>query len=150
MRAARTEDIDLIKDIIVSVWDTISEDGYDHKEWVPNPYRTAYVVVYDDQERPVAILSATPANATAMHAHIHIPPEHRSLKYEIGEELKRFLFAETEFSSIVVYVPVIFENVIGYVKRLGFKEAGRLVKAHRKNGELHDMDILQLRKEGDT
>jgi RimJ/RimL family protein N-acetyltransferase len=143
IRAERTEDIDVIKPVVVSVWDTIAEDGIEHKTWVPNPYRTAYIAVFDD-DTPVGILSAVPMNASALHVHIHIPPESRGSKYEIGAALIEYITEVTEFTTLIAYIPVIYENVRRYAERLGFEDAGLVKRAHLKNGDRHDMTVMQL------
>jgi hypothetical protein len=141
----RTEDRDLIRDLVLSVWDSIAEDGLTAESWEPNFYRRVYLCAYHG-ENPLAVMSAHPINASALQVHIHIPHENRELKYEIGQALIDYVWAEAGFSSLVAMIPVIFPNVEGFAKRLGFVNVGALKRAHKKDGELHDVNVLQLEK----
>ena len=145
VRVDKIEDADVIRDIVLSVWDAIAEDGLQADQWHPNFYRRAYLCVYEG-ENPLAVMSVHPINATSLQVHIHIPHECREKKYEIGQSLIDFVWSETEFKCLVAMIPVIFPNVEGFATKLGFVNVGTLKRAHTKGGELHDVNVLQLER----
>lgn len=138
-------DEEVIKELFLSCWETISEDGQDPEDWRPRFEREGYLIAWDEHE-PVALLSTTSANASILHAHIHIPPEKRDKKYEAGEAILNYIWDNTEFLSIVVYIPAIYQNVIGFVKKMGFVNVGCVRRSYRKNGQIHDLEILQVER----
>ena len=146
VRVERSEDLRLIRDLVLTCWDTIAEDGQNAKDYFPNPSREAYLVAFVGDE-PAGVLTISSANASILHVHIHVDPSQREQKYEIGQALIDYIKGNTEFRSMVVYIPTIYPNVSGFAKRLGFVNVGTAADGFLKNGELHDLEILQRKIE---
>lgn len=142
----RTEDVPVIRDLVLSCWDTIAEDGQESDDWHPNVDRSAYLLARVDG-RPAGILSISSANASILHVHIHIDPQMRDHKYEIGKALIEYVKEYSEFLAMVVYIPTIYPNVSGFATRLGFVNVGTAKRGFRKDGDLHDLTIMQMELE---
>lgn len=150
MKAELTTDIKLITSMVTAVWDEIAEDELKSGLFQPNFYRRTYLCVFDDHGEPLGVLSMHVESTQMIHVHIHIPHGSREEKYEIGQAMIDWIWGETPFTSIIAYVPVIFPNVIGFANRLGFINVGTLSRGHKKDGELHDLQVLQLERGEDN
>lgn len=73
------------------------------------------------------------------------PARKQGLKSAV--EAARWLFENTECMKIVSHIPAFHAASLMFAKVCGMKEEGRLSKAYKKNGELHDLVILGATRE---
>jgi len=142
----RTHDAGLVRDIVGSCWDTIAEDGQEFSDWYPNTAREAYLLATVDK-RPAGILTVSSANASLLHVHPHILPEERRHRIEVGRAWVDYVTEHAPFRAMVAYIPEIYRHVIWFACSLGFEGVGTARRGFLKDGELHDMRILQLEME---
>lgn len=149
VNAYRTTDPDVISPVVMSCWDTIAEDGYSAEGWAPDTLRNAWIAV-EDAGVVMAVLSAFPETAGLISVHPHVAPAYRHRRYDIGQVWIEWLRLNTPYRGLVTYIPVSYPHVFRFAKGLGFINVGRLRRAFRKHGELHDMHVMQLELEDDN
>lgn len=149
IRIAGQDDLADVRSLMLSCWDTISQDGDDRDSFTPSPQRESYILAVV-AGLPAAVLSLSSANGGIVHGHIHVHPGRRKHSDQIGRALLAWLREQDRFRALVVYIPTCCPNVRRFVQRMGFQPVGCVPRAFRKDGEDHDMDILHIALRADT
>ena len=142
-----TEDYALIRSIFCEpeIYDRIADDGSPKVEdFEPiQPCEAVYYLTNDDNN---ALLFLHWKNCATLEGHIQILKEHRGCAMEFGELALKWIWENTEALKITVTIPDLYKDVLGFIKKQGFKDEGICTKSYLKNGILYDQIYLGLER----
>jgi hypothetical protein len=125
-----------------SILNSITEDGAVIDDLYPDVFKEWWLSIISDN-KVIGVCCIHVKTSLSCVGHIHILKEHRkeyskSAGFKILEWVKR----NTPFKQLITEVPVIYPNVINYLKEFEFNEVGVISGAFKKNQKAHDLMIL--------
>lgn len=144
--ANRTFDTDLIKDIMIELWDTVAEDGVKPGEYKPNVDDECWVEMLVG-DKCIGVYRVHALNSATLQIHAQILPEYRKeYSKATGRRILSWISenAEDNYQKVVAEVPTIYPNVIKFVIANGFKLEGVNRLSYRKDGVLYDQCLMGI------
>lgn len=146
----RTFDKDLIRLILTDkrIWDSIAEDGQEAGLFEVDLNKNMFLAV-NSGDVCIGIYILHVFNGCTLQIHANLLPEYRkAFATESGEKMLDWFRdnGPKQYEKLIAYIPEIYPHVYHFTMNRGFNDEGRLTKAHRKNGELHDIHILGLER----
>jgi hypothetical protein len=140
----RVYDEDKIKEIVISMFDDVVEDGTSKSCFDLNVNRDCWVSC----DNYKALFHIQAFNRTTLDLHCYIPRENRSNSKEYGLSVIDWINknAPEMYKKIITQAPSIYRHISIYVLGLGFKKEGSYKKAFLKNGELWDLNLFGLER----
>lgn len=141
---------ELIRKILTDdrIWSTIAEDGQLPGLFEVELDKNIFLGIFNENIcMGIYILHAF--NGCTLKIHANMLPEYRKeYATETGEKILEWFRDEAleKYQKLVAMIPEIYPHVYHFTINRGFNDEGRLIKAHRKNGELHDIHILGLER----
>jgi len=141
----QTQNYEMIKTMLLDdkeLFNRISDDYTNTALWDP---KKSIWVGYFDNEDCMALLSVHEENSIVLNMHMHIPKKNRGKKsFKIGNSLIDYAIehCNKRFVKINVKIPVIYQDVIKFAKKVKFEEEGLDKKSFKKNGKIFDRIIM--------
>lgn len=129
-RVWRCFDSSIALAVMQAMWDEVSEDGCD--DYLPDVVNEHWLSVARGHTF-IGMCRIHQHTSVLWEIHAFILPNHRGNSIGAGTEALRYAREHCE-GRLIVTVPECFENVIKYVKALGFEQQGYSPKSYRKNG----------------
>lgn len=124
---------------------TIADDGETADNYQPDVLNNYFLGIYHGDEL-IAIYIFKQINSATIDCHANIPKRYRrDYSTLCGVEAYNW-FLETEFLKMQATVPEIYQNVVDYLERFGWKREGRLRQSCMRNGKIIDMIMLGITK----
>jgi len=146
----RLYDAELIQDFLTDpeLWELISESGQKTEGFVVPINDSIHWVGLYDKDLLFGILVIHATTVTTGIVHINILKQYRS-KYSTiaGLNCMDYMLYNTEFNKFNTEVPVIYPNVINYLKRFGFKNEGINRLSINKNNMIVDQKSFGITRE---
>jgi len=140
----RTLDVGLCMGVLDDpiIYDAISEDGFTEADKKIDVINDIWLRL-DDGDTNIGVVYFQPKFSHCYDAHIQILPQHRrDYTQKSGEIILQWCKDNLKGCLIYTNVPAFCESVALFLLSFGFEESGRLKKAYKKRGELHDLIIL--------
>ena len=132
IRCERIWDHRVVVQTISALWDEISEDNA--PPYVPDIVNEYYVAIIDE-ETYIGMYRLHQLNSVLWEGHAFILTEHRDRAVDSGDAIKKWIVDNLEGAKkVIANVPECFPNVIGFLKKMGFKEQGYNSDSYTKNG----------------
>ena len=146
----RTYDKNLIRAILTDprIWDSIAEDGQEVGMFEVDLNKNMFLAV-NHKGACIGIYILHVFNGCTLQIHANLLPEYRKdFATESGQKMLDWFRDKSpeKYEKLIAYIPVIYPHVYHFTMNRGFKDEGRLISAHRKNGDLHDIHILGLER----
>ena len=138
MICERTHDELMIREVLDNpeISDRITEDGMTMEDVEIDTKRECWLAVHADGL--VGVFCLLPMSKSSVEIHVHILKECRK-EHSVSSLLEVFKFIlTTSYVKVTAIIPVIYQDVIGFAKKMGFTEEGCNRKSYRKNGQLID------------
>lgn len=144
MIVERTHNQEFVKCFITlpEIFDSVSEDGQAPKDFSPDVNNDYWLVVSEGDEI-IGLYFLHALNSVTLMIHAQILTRYRKEHSRAaGTEVYKWMTENLPFTyqKFVTSVPVIYQNVIKYVKYFGFKHEGTNRKSYLKGGEIIDME----------
>jgi len=131
-RCERIWDHRVVVHTISELWDDIAEDNA--PPYVPDIVNEYYVAVFDEATY-IGMYRLHQHNSVLWEGHAFILKQHRQLAVESGNAIQKWIIENLEGAKkIIANVPECFPSVIGFLKKMGFKEQGYNSDSYSKNG----------------
>ena len=143
----QTNNLDLIKRIFCDpeIYARISDDGSpESKDF--NPVKPCDYVYYLTDDSETCLVYFHWKNSVTLEGHIQILKNHRDKAMEFGSLAKKWVWDNTEAQKIEVTIPVIYQDVLKFIQKQGFKLEGLSKNSYLKNDKLHDQVYLGLER----
>lgn len=143
IEVSRTLDVGLCLEIISrpEIWNVISEDTATVQNNIPDVVKDYWLkIVYDEVVIGVCHLHQKWLNTA--QCHIQILEKHRDFSIESGKCIIKWIVDNTDYHNIYTEVPVIYSNVIDFLKSFDFKESGLIRDCYTKDQKPIDIIIL--------
>lgn len=128
------------------IWGKVADD------FAPPPHEfqpiegPMYIGVTGDGE-PWGLFVLVPHTSTIVEVHTCLLPICWGVNaYEAALGFAEWIWRNTQFDSLITFVPVNNRLALRFAKVSGMVEVGRLPKSFRKNGVLHDQILLSLER----
>ena len=146
--ATLCHDVDFIREVIMELWDDISEDGANKEEWTINPDYAWIECVADGQR--LGLVQLNDFNYTTLQLHMNIRRAYRK-KYtrDITHAGHEWLLKNVDkrIQKYVAMIPELFPNVAKFALDSGWEKEGELSKAYSKCGRLYNLGIYGITKD---
>lgn len=143
--AQRIYDVRVVLAIISEpkIFDAISEDGASMPMVdVINQHWVGFFV----GAKIIGVAQFRQLSSHVWDSHIHILPEYRKEhSAQAGKVITEWFSENLKGSAMVCTVPDTCKNVVRFVESIGFKRCGLIENVWLKNGELHNVNLFQLR-----
>ena len=114
------------------LWDAVAEDNA--APYAPDIINEFWVGVFADKEY-VGMFRLHQLISVLWEGHAFILPDKREHSAGSGEAFKRWIVDNVpDAQKVIANVPECFPNVIGFLKKMGFKEQGYNSHSYTKNG----------------
>lgn len=144
IKIERTEDFELVKNIVYALWDEVSVDGATKENYECNRDNIYLLVRNNEDVLGVYILHAF--NNATLEVHANVLKEHRQkhtldISDAIHSWIKENINPEI-FPKMMARVPEIYPNVIAYIIKSGWKVEGVMEKSIKINDQLLDLYLF--------
>ena len=148
LEAARITDFTWANHCINACWDEISEDNAPH--YTADVINEYWIGLFAD--KMIGCYRIHQINSATWEIHAFILPEHRE-KYSIlsGNSILQWCLDNTDMQKLTCNIPEKFQNVIHFVKHLGFKHEGVNRVSYTKDSQLwnvHNFGLTRHEIEG--
>ena len=147
MRVERTYNAKLVLSVLENptIWDCIAEDGFVKGDYIPDVHGECWLAMYEDDDL-IAVYRLHAHNSATVEGHTHVLPEFRKThsKQTCVEAFKYVL--TTPYHKVIVQIPEIYQNVIDFVKMLGFRQEGINHQSYLKDGKYINQIQLGITK----
>ena len=117
---------------ISELWDEISEDNA--PPYVPDIVNEYYIAVFHEKDF-IGMYRFNQLNSVLWEGHAFILPKYREHAVESGKAIQKWIVDNLkDAKKVIANVPECFPNVIGFLKKMGFKEQGYSSDSYTKNG----------------
>ena len=117
---------------IIALWDEIAEDNA--PPYVPDIVNEFYVGIFHDNCF-IGMYRFHQLNSVMWEGHAFILKEHREHAVASGHAIQKWIVDNLEGATkVIANVPECFPNVIGFLKKMGFKEQGYNSESYSKHG----------------
>ena len=141
LEAERITDFTLANHCVNECWNEISEDNA--PTYIADVIREYWIGLYSDQL--IGCYRIHQINAATHEIHAFILPNHRDeYAKESGLTILQWILDNTDCQKLICNIPEKYQNVIGFVKSLGFKHEGINRLSFTKNGKLWNMHNFGL------
>lgn len=132
MKCERLWDHRLVVHTINELWDEIAEDNA--PPYIPDIVNEYYIGIFDDGTY-IGMYRFHQINSVLWEGHAFILKEQREHAIGSGNAIQQWIIDNlTGARKVIANVPECFPNVIGFLKKLGFKEQGYNSQSYSKNG----------------
>ncbi len=149
--AVRVYDVETIEAIMKrpDIWATIAEDGFDIKDYHPDPVNECWLLMVSDTNDIVGVYRYHSLNAVTVKIHANVLPEHRTqYSKDSGTAALDWLYNNAKgYNKVVAEIPVIYDNVKKFTCSFGFKVEGINRMSYLKNGAIVDQWYLGITRE---
>lgn len=115
-----------------AMWEEIAEDGAE--QYKPDLVGEFWIGIYADNEY-VGMYRIHQLTSVLWQGHTFTLPDKREHAFGAGKAIMGWVIDNIPgIKKMVVEVPDCFPNVLGFVKKLGFKEQGYNSDSYAKNG----------------
>lgn len=94
-------------------------------------------------ENTAGAVAMQPINSSAGHVHVVFHPNHRKKTVLAAKELLKQLRIIVGDMTLFSFIPADNEAALSLIKLLGWREVGRLTRAHMRHMARHDMIIFE-------
>lgn len=142
----KTYNFGLVKEVLYDdeIWPRISEDGQEKNLNLDVEGFDWYEIKEDG--KVIGILLTHQLFKFTLQAHIQILKRYRQYSESAGRDIID-LFLATENEKMEVTIPVIYQDVFGYVKKFGFILEGISRGSILKNGKMTDQYNMGLTRQ---
>ncbi len=151
VKMARSYNPDVIKSVLFNpeIWDAISEDGQSQANFVVDFNENIFLAVLTEDDELAGLYILHPFNGATLQIHANMLPSFRE-KYaqSSGKVVLEWIrdHAPPKYQKIIALIPEIYSRVYHFTRKFGFDDEGLLLKAHRKNNQLHNIHILGINR----
>jgi len=140
--AERTYDADFIKSVVLSLWDTVTEDG--QTDFSPEVISECWLNINN-----MAVFCLHAENSTTLRVHAHVLKEYRAYSADIGYAVWFWVLnnCPDKYQKFTCSIPVLYPNVKAYVESMGMVEEGVNRKSYCKNGEIVDQWLMGITRD---
>ncbi len=145
----RTYDTKLIESVMFSpeIWETTAEDGFTQDSFIAEVKKECWVTIKFSGSL-IGLCNIHGINSVTCQIHPMVYPEWRGkTAYNAGEQVLRWVTANTKYHKIICEVPKIYRNVILFALSCGFIREGENRLSYLKHGKLHNMALLGITRE---
>lgn len=151
MKLERTQNAELIRAIVTheAIWPHVSEDGVSIDSWQPLIHDTVYQLLIVDEDGIGGCFILMPMTSACWEVHTCVLPTHRGQKARDATALcAEWMFANTPCQHIITKVPSYNKPAYKLARDTGLIDIGVIKSAWVKNGEIHDLYLLGVEKNG--
>lgn len=130
------------------MFDRIAEDGQDKEDFEVDAEANCFVRV-DTECGLAGYYLLKPVNQTVLDIHAQILHNKREkYAFKSGLAMLEYFRNETpkQYNLLVCDIPVLYQDVISFCLKLGFKQYGRLPNSYKKHGSYHDRVMLTFER----
>lgn len=124
------------------IYDRITDDGAVSVDEFTAPILND--VYYLTDENNIGLVFYHWVNSVTLQGHIQILKEYRGQAMEFGKGALKWAWDNTEAQKITIFIPELYRDVIGFVKKFGFQQEGVSKGSYMKNSVLYDRILLGL------
>lgn len=139
------EDMEFVRHCILTIWDSMCEDGADKEAYEPDPKETWLEATVDGRRAGVWRLHGF--SASVLQVHVNILPEFRKIHtVEIGVEFHKWIQenAPNQYKTFLALIPDCYPNVLSYAVKQGWCSVGYVPAGFKRNNQYHDLIMLSL------
>jgi RimJ/RimL family protein N-acetyltransferase len=131
------------------LWNRISEDGNKKEDFkLQENHYFWWIGCFNKRGVLVGLFWLHHVNNSSIQIHAHVKKEYREeYSFKCGKEIIKY-FAKNfkSYNKLIAEIPVIYQDVIKFTLKFGFKFEGTNRKSVLKNGELLDQNRYGLLK----
>lgn len=149
LKVERCFNSDIIKTILTHPWiyERISEDGQKLSDSMLNFEKNCFLKLRNEADEIIGCYILHAFNGATLQIHANVLPSFRE-KYakQSGHAVLDWIKKNSppHFQKIIALIPEIYPDVYHFTRKFGFKDEGLLLKAYRKNNQLHNISILGI------
>lgn len=138
----RTEDVDFLRAIATHprVWPWMKEDGCQPEDYRPMIHPQVHYLRFGDN----GFFAFRMMNRVLYDSHVAMLP--KVAADDAARQAVEWMWANTSARKLVCYLPPFKRHAIGFARRAGYEEEGRLKAAILLDNRLHDLVVLGVRK----